>query len=137
MLLNSLLLQAGEAAPLTGGLGMFLPLILIIGIMYIFMIRPQNKKQKELQKMLDSLEKGDKVITIGGIHGSISSVKKESNTVVVKVDDNTKIEFNRTAIATVVNQKTPNKTEDKKEKKSLLSKKQKEEVVESEEKKDE
>ena len=77
----------------------FIPLLLIIVIFYFFLIRPQNKKQKETQRMLSALKKGDKVITIGGIHGVISSVKE--NTVIVKVDDDCKIEFNRTAISTV------------------------------------
>ena len=75
------------------------PFILIIAIFYFFIIRPQNKKQKETQKMLDALKKGDKVITIGGIHGTVSSVKE--NTVIVKVDDDCKLEFNRTAISSV------------------------------------
>src|SRR5574344_248806 len=83
-----------------GGLTMMIPLILIVLIMYFFMIRPQNKKQKETEKMIAALKKGDKVVTIGGIHGVVSSTKEQ--TVVVKVDDNTKIEFNRTAIATVI-----------------------------------
>lgn len=124
MLFNSLLLQAADPAAALGGggVGMFLPLILIIGIMYFFMIRPQNKKQKELQKMLDALQKGDKVITIGGIHGTVSSVKKDSNVVTVRVDENTKIEFNRSAIASVVSDKPAAKAEDKKS-----AKKQKEE----------
>ena len=132
MLFNSLLLQAADpAAAMGGGLGMFGPLILIIGIMYFFMIRPQNKKQKELQKMLDALQKGDKVITIGGIHGTVSSVKKDSNVVTVRVDENTKIEFNRSAIATVVSDKPVAKTEDKKS-----GKKQKEEPKASAENKE-
>src|SRR5574344_553137 len=83
-----------------GGLTMMIPLILIVLIMYFFMIRPQNKKQKETEKMIAALKKGDKVVTIGGIHGVVSSTKEQ--TVVVKVDDETKIEFNRTAIATVI-----------------------------------
>src|SRR5574344_2635236 len=83
-----------------GGLTMMIPLILIVVIMYFFMIRPQNKKQKETEKMIAALKKGDKVVTIGGIHGVVSSTKEQ--TVVVKVDDETKIEFNRTAIATVI-----------------------------------
>src|SRR5574344_2198369 len=83
-----------------GGLTMMIPLILIVLIMYFFMIRPQNKKQKETEKMIAALKKGDKVVTIGGIHGVVSSTKEQ--TVMVKVDDNTKIEFNRTAIATVI-----------------------------------
>ncbi|MBP5520442.1 MAG: preprotein translocase subunit YajC [Treponema sp.] len=95
-------LQAGAAgsASTSGSLiGTFAPFLLIIVIFYFFLIRPQNKKQKETQRMLDALKKGDKVITIGGIHGTVSSVKE--NTVIVKVDDNCKLEFNRTAISTV------------------------------------
>ena len=95
-------LQAGGAgsASTSGSLvGSLLPFLLIIVIFYLFLIRPQNKKQKETQKMLDALKKGDKVITIGGIHGTVSSVKE--NTVIVKVDDNCKLEFNRTAISSI------------------------------------
>lgn len=77
-----------------------LPFGLIILIFYFFIIRPQNKKQKETEKMLAALKKGDKIVTVGGIHGVISSTKEK--TVIVKVDDNTKIEFSRAAIATVV-----------------------------------
>ncbi len=92
------------AASTSGGFAMsILPFVLIIGIFYFFIIRPQNKKQKETQKMLDTLKKGDKVITIGGIHGVIASVKEK--TVIVKVDDNAKIEFNRSAVSGVVSDK--------------------------------
>ena len=80
-----------------------LPFGLIILIFYFFIIRPQNKKQKETEKMLSALKKGDKVVTVGGIHGVISSTKEK--TVIVKVDDNAKIEFSRNAIATVVVEK--------------------------------
>lgn len=93
----------GAAPTAAGGAGLglsFFPLILIIIIFYFFIIRPQNKKQKETQKMLDALKKGDKVVTIGGIHGVVSSVKDK--TIIIKVDDDCKIEFNRTAIATVL-----------------------------------
>ena len=76
-----------------------MPFILIIAIFYFFIIRPQNKKQKETQKMIDALKKGDKVVTIGGIHGVVASTKEK--TVIVKVDDNTKIEFSRSAISGV------------------------------------
>ena len=95
-------LQAGGAASAstsTSLIGSLLPFLLIIVIFYLFLIRPQNKKQKETQKMLDALKKGDKVITIGGIHGTVSSVKE--NTVILKVDDDCKLEINRTAISTV------------------------------------
>jgi preprotein translocase subunit YajC len=77
----------------------FAPFILIIAIFYFLIIRPQNKKQKETQKMLSALKKGDKVVTVGGVHGTIASVKE--NSVLVKVDDNVKIEFSRSAIASI------------------------------------
>ena len=132
----SFLLQTEAVADPTGGpFGMLLPLILIIGIMYFLMIRPQNKKQKETQKMLDALQKGDKVVTIGGIRGTIASVKKDSNTVVIKVDDNVKIEFNRSAVAGLTSEKSPRKAEPeapKSEKKGLFAKKKQKEEPTSE-----
>lgn len=113
---------APSASGMAGMLSTFLPMIAIFAIFYFFLIRPQNKKQKETEKMIAALKKGDKVVTIGGIHGVISSTKEK--TVVVKVDDNTKIEFNRTAIATVVTDKPA----DVKEEKSKKDKKQAEET---------
>lgn len=97
---------------------------LIFLVMYFLVFRPQKKKEQETKRMIDALKKGDKVVTIGGIHGTISSTKEK--TVIVKVDDNCKIEFNRTAIATVVPEKTAeNKQEPveekKEEKKGLFS----------------
>ena len=117
------LLQAA-ATPQGSMLGMFLPLALIFVIYYIFIIRPKNKKQKETQKMIDALKKGDKIVTIGGIHGTISSTKEQ--TVIVKVDENTKIEFSRSAIASVITDKAETASgaasEEKGEKKSLFGK---------------
>jgi preprotein translocase subunit YajC len=75
---------------------------LVILIFYFLIIRPQNKKQKETQKMLGALKKGDKVISIGGIRGTVVSVKDQ--VVVVKVDDDTKLEFTKSAISTVLEQ---------------------------------
>lgn len=107
-------LQAAPTASGAGGLGgMFIPFLLIIAIMYFFMIRPQNKKQKEMEKMLAAIKKGDKVVTIGGIHGVVSSVKE--NTIIVKVDENCKIEFNRTAISSVIDPEAEAKAKAEKE----------------------
>jgi preprotein translocase subunit YajC len=89
----------------------FLPLVAIIAIFYFLILRPQNKKQKETQKMLSALKKGDRVVTIGGIHGIIQSVKE--STVIIKVDENTKLEFNRGAISTVSSQSKDEKEEKK------------------------
>jgi preprotein translocase subunit YajC len=92
-------LQAAAAQGQNSMLMTIAPFALIILIFYIFLIRPQNKKQKETERMLSELKKGDKVITIGGIHGTVSSTKEK--TVIVKVDEDTKLEFNRNAISTV------------------------------------
>jgi preprotein translocase subunit YajC len=73
---------------------------LVFVIFYFFIIRPQNKKQKETEKMIAAVKKGDKVITIGGVHGEVTSTKEQ--TLIIKVDDDCKIEFSRTAIASVV-----------------------------------
>ena len=95
----------------------FLPLIAIIGIFYFLIIRPQSKKQKETQKMLSALRKGDKVVTIGGIHGVIQSVRE--NTIILRVDENTKLELNRSAISNVTvntrDEKDEESTDDKEE----------------------
>jgi preprotein translocase subunit YajC len=77
----------------------FAPIVAIVAIFYFLIIRPQNKKQKETKRMLDELKKGDRVVSIGGIHGVIQSVRESS--VIVKVDEGTKIEFSRSAIASV------------------------------------
>ena len=94
-----------------GSLVSFLPFIAIIAIFYFLIIRPQNKKQKETQKMLAALKKGDKVVTIGGIHGTIQTVKDQS--VIVRVDDTTKIEFSRSAISSVAAAAKEDKSESK------------------------
>lgn len=77
-------------------LSMFLPLIAVLAIFWIFMIRPQAKKQKELRKFRESIQKGDKVITTGGIYGKINSIKDTS--VVLQVDENTKITVDKNSI---------------------------------------
>lgn len=108
------LLQAGSGGAGAAGNPILsvVPFVLIIAIFYFFIIRPQNKKQKETQKMIDALKKGDKVVTIGGIHGLVSATKEK--TVIVKVDEGVKIEFNRSAIAGVVTDNTVPAKSDKK-----------------------
>ena len=104
--------QAGGGSAPSGPLGgvvNFLPFVAIIAIFYFLIIRPQSKKQKETQKMLSALKKGDKIVTIGGVYGVINSVKDK--TVIVKVDDNTKIEFSRSAISGIIDAASEDKTE--------------------------
>jgi preprotein translocase subunit YajC len=76
---------------------------LIIVIFYFLIIRPQRKKQKDTQAMLANLRKGDKVATAGGIRGVITAVKE--NSITIKVDDNTKIEFNKGAVSSILERK--------------------------------
>ncbi|MBR1920012.1 MAG: preprotein translocase subunit YajC [Spirochaetales bacterium] len=97
---------------MTSSLVMFAAIILIF---YFLIIRPQKKREKETKDMLNALKKGDKVVSIGGIHGTVISVKE--NTVVVKVDDNARIEFTKSAISQVLNKESV-KTSPKKEKKA-------------------
>lgn len=94
-----------QAAANPGGqmMTMLITFGLIIFIFYFLVIRPQNKKQKEAKRMIEALKKGDKVVTIGGIRGQVTSVKEQ--TVTVKVDSDTKIELNKSAVSSVVEKK--------------------------------
>lgn len=76
-----------------------LPLIILFAAMYFLMIRPQQKQAKERKAMIEALKKGDRVTTIGGMHGTIEEIDEVS--VVLKVADGVKIKFNRTAVGMV------------------------------------
>lgn len=91
--------MAGGQGGQGGGIAAFLPFLLILLIIYFLMIRPQTKRQKEKQKMLTALKKGDRVVTIGGIHGKIAGMKNQGKIVVLKVDKNTNMTVNKSAIA--------------------------------------
>jgi len=96
----------GSGAQAASGTGQLVTTIITFGlvfvIFYFLIIRPQNKKQKETKRMLSALKKGDRVATAGGIRGTIASIRDD--VVVLKVDGNTKIEFNRSAISGVIQQ---------------------------------
>ena len=89
-------LQAAQAAQQGGGWSMWIMLALIFVVMWFFMIRPQRKQQKELQNFRDSLKKGDKVVTIGGIYGTVTEIKEDS--VLIEVDSNVKIRVSKQAL---------------------------------------
>ncbi|NIA30326.1 MAG: preprotein translocase subunit YajC [Actinobacteria bacterium] len=80
-------------------MGFFLPIILIFAIMYLLIFRPQAKKQKEHRKMLEVMQKGDRVVTAGGIYGTIAGIKEKEGIVILKIDNNVKIEITRSSIA--------------------------------------
>ena len=95
-----ILLQAAPAAGASGGFGnltSFLPLILIVVVFYFFMIRPQMKKQKAAKKFMEEIKKGDKIVTIGGIHGKIAEVN--DTTYVIEVEGGVKLKVSKTAIS--------------------------------------
>ena len=101
-----LALAAPETADASAGGSMITTLItfgVIILIFYFLIIRPQKKRDKEARDMLAAMKKGDKVVTIGGIRGTVAVVKEQ--TVIIKVDDNTRIEFSKNAISTILNKK--------------------------------
>ena len=114
--------EASGAAGSTGSMmTTFVTFGLIIVIFYFLIIRPQKKRDKETKEMLAAIKKGDKVVSIGGIHGTVVAVNE--TTVVVKVDDNTRIEFSRNAISSIVNRKaeTTEPSSKKKAKKEQVS----------------
>jgi len=75
------------------------PFILMFAIFYFLLIRPQQKKQKQRGSMLNALKKGDKVTTVGGLHGTIAEITDD--TVVLKVNDVTKLTFDRSSVNNV------------------------------------
>lgn len=95
--------QGTEANPFTA----FLPLILIMVVFYFFMIRPQVKRQKELKKFRESLAKGDKVVTTGGIYGKVAEIK--DTYVLMQVDDNVKLRVDKSAIVKDMSDVAPQK----------------------------
>jgi preprotein translocase subunit YajC len=92
------------ATPAGGGLTILLPLLLI-PVLYLLMIRPQQKRQKQWQSMLAGIKTGDRVTTAGGIRGTIISIKDDA--IIIRVaPDNLKMEVAKTAIASVTTQET-------------------------------
>ncbi|MEB3102035.1 preprotein translocase subunit YajC [Ferviditalea candida] len=93
-------LAADAAATQGSWFNMILPFVLMFAVFYFLLIRPQQKKQKQRNAMLNSMKKGDKVITIGGLHGTITELVDD--TVVLKVNDSTKLTFDKSAINAIV-----------------------------------
>jgi len=99
-ILSNILLMAQPGGEGAGGgsmMSMFIMFGLVIVIMYFMMIRPQQKRQKEHQALLDGIRKGDKVVTTSGMHGTV--VEVDEKTMTVQVADNVKIKFEKAAIA--------------------------------------
>ena len=80
-------------------LGSFLPLIIVFVVFYIFLIRPQQIQQKKRREMLDGLKKGDKVVTVGGIHGEITAIQDDDLT--LRIADKVEIKLSRAGVSRV------------------------------------
>ena len=96
----SALFPLAQAAPAGGGLGQFLPIILLFVGMWFLIIAPQRKRQKAHEQMLSELKTGDEVVTSGGIYGTITNVKDDR--LVVRIADNTKIELGKNFVSSKV-----------------------------------
>ena len=92
------------------GFQSLVPLILIFGIVYFLLIRPQQKKLKEHQMMVAALRRGDQIITQGGVMGKVTKVKDDSNEVEVEIAAGVNVRVIRSTIATVVNKTEPAKS---------------------------
>ena len=103
MNISQLLIFAQAAAPAgqPNMLATMMPLVFIFVIFYFLLIRPQQKKAKAHEKLISSVKTGDQVVTNAGIHGTVANVKDK--TLIIKIADNVKVEFDRGAIAAVVN----------------------------------
>lgn len=94
--MSSLFIMPLQAAAGGGNLQFIIMMVLIFGVMYFFMIRPQQKRQKELVKFRDSLEKGAKVITAGGIYGTVKEVKESY--ILLEIDNGVSVRIDKSMI---------------------------------------
>lgn len=93
---------AQDVAGLLGGATQFLPLVLIFGVFYFLLIRPQQTRQKEMKAMLAALRRGDRVVTAGGILGTVQRVKEGSDEVEVDIAANVRVTVLRDTITSVL-----------------------------------
>lgn len=94
-------IKAAPGGSQGGGIANFFPFLIIIGIFYFLLIRPQKKKAKEHQKMLNELQRGNRIVTSGGIYGVISAMK--GKIIEIKIADGVKIQVTRSSISGLAN----------------------------------
>jgi len=78
-----------------------LPILLIVLVMYLLLIRPQAKRQKDHRRMLSALKAGDEIVTAGGLHGTIAGIREKQHTLLVRIADNVKVEIDLGSVARV------------------------------------
>ncbi len=89
-------------APGGGLLGLIFPFVLVIGIMWLLLIRPQRKRERQRQEMLERVGKNDKVVTVGGIYGTVRWIKDDEVMLLVDESSNTKLRMSRSAISRIL-----------------------------------
>lgn len=100
-----ILAEAAAAQPSQGSLfGMFVPMLLVFGVFYFLLIRPQQKQQKKLQTMVAAMRSGDEVVTRSGIHGKLAGI--DNGTCTVEIARNVQVKMNKDQIALVKNPET-------------------------------
>lgn len=102
MLISPAYAQAAAGGDFFASYGQFLPLVLIFGVFYFMLIRPQQTRQKELRNAQSSLRRGDRVVTAGGILGTVQRVKDGSNEVEVDIAPNVRVTVLRDTITSVL-----------------------------------
>jgi len=95
-----MIIAAAQSAGAAVWLANLLPIAVIVAIFYFLVIAPANKQRKKTQEMLEALKKGDRVVTTGGIHGTIQGL--DNDVVYLKIADNVKIKVIRSAVASVI-----------------------------------
>jgi preprotein translocase subunit YajC len=106
--------QTGGQAGQAGGLAGFLPIIILFAIFYFLLIRPQQKKAKEHREMIANLQKGARILTSGGIYGTIQSL--DETTIGLEIAEKVKIKISRASVAAVVSENDTIQKDDKKKK---------------------
>lgn len=91
--------SGAEGAPQGGGTSMLIMLVAVFAIFYFLMIRPESKRRKERQEMLDALKRGDRIVTLGGLYGEVQDVHDDK--IVIKIADNVKVEISKSAVSAV------------------------------------
>ena len=124
------LLSSAHASAPAGGSGagfqimQFAPFIAVFAIMYFLIIRPQNKRAKELKTMIDSLKKGDRIVTTGGLIGQITKIVDE-NEVMVELSQGVEVRLVRSSVAQVISKTTSSGDEESPVRKAIAAKKSK------------
>ena len=114
MFISEALAQAGQTGGATSPFSAFIPIILIFVVFYFLLIRPQQKRMKEHQAMLDAVRRGDKVVTNGGIIGTVTKVNSDERELHVEISDNVKVRVRQDMLSNVISKSEPVSGEDKK-----------------------